>query len=425
VPSRRLAAARELLATAPENLRALSRSPRRAGVALGAIAAVALAIGIVVAAGLPGSSPAASSGKRVAGATAVQRRDLVATDTESGTLTYASPQTVFNRLSGTITWLPTVGRLVKPGQAVYQVDGQPVVLFSGTTPAYRDLTSGISDGSDVLELNQDLVNMGFDPGHEITVNNSWQSGTTDAVERWQASIGASQTGTISLGQVVFLPGAQRITSVNTVLGSTGGSGAGSAAGSSSGASSGSGSGSSSGSGSTSGASATVSPRTEFVSLTTNTASTPATTTAGSGGGTAETSATIMGAWNAACAAHDIQRLEGLKQNHPNVLASFEPSSCAAQAPAPSDPAQTTPAAPAAGNAPVEASRITPSPGSTPPTSTTPTTPTPPMGASSTSWLRTRGESCACWRRRARSRRSTSAPRERWGPGSGPSWSRRA
>ncbi|TMM08702.1 MAG: hypothetical protein E6G05_01005, partial [Actinobacteria bacterium] len=60
MPSRRLAAARELLATAPENLRALSRSPRRAGVALGAIAAVALAIGIVVAADLPGSSPAAS-----------------------------------------------------------------------------------------------------------------------------------------------------------------------------------------------------------------------------------------------------------------------------------------------------------------------------------------------------------------------------
>ena len=379
MPSRRLAAARELLATAPENLRALSRCPRRAGVALGAIAAVALAIGIVVAAGLPGSSPAASSGKRVAGATAVQRRDLVATDTESGTLTYASPQTVFNRLSGTITWLPTVGRLVKPGQAVYQVDGQPVVLFSGTTPAYRDLTSGISDGPDVLELNQDLVNMGFDPGHEITVNNSWQSGTTDAVERWQASIGASQTGTISLGQVVFLPGAQRITSVNTVLGSTGGSGTGSAAGSSSGASSGSGSGSSSGSGSTSGASAAVSPRTEFVSLTTNTASTPATATAASGGGTAERSTAIMDAWNAACAAHDIQRLEGLKQNHPNVLASFEPSSCAAQprSSAPSDPPQTTPAAPAAGNASVEASRITPSPGSTPSTSTTPTTPTPP------------------------------------------------
>lgn len=381
MPSRRLAAAGELLAAAPDKLRAL---PRRAGLALGAIAAVALAIGIVVAAGLPGSSPAASSSKKVAGATTVQRRDLVATDTESGTLTYSSPQTVFNRRSGTITWLPKVGQLVKPGQTLYQVDGQPVILLSGTTPAYRDLTSGVSDGPDVLELNQDLVAMGFDPGHEITVDNSWQSGTTDAVERWQASVGESQTGTISLGQVVFLPGAQRITSVNTVLGSTGGagvgSGAGSGASSGSGSSSGAGSGSSSGAGSSTGASATASPRTEFVGLTTTTQNGPAAATASSGGGTADTAATVMNAWNAACAAHDLQQLESLKQRHPNLLASVQPSSCAA-APA-TQPDSSQPKAPGAtpapGNSAVEASRITPGPGSTtPPASTTPTTPTTP------------------------------------------------
>jgi hypothetical protein len=381
VPSRRLAAAQELLAAAPEELRALPRRWRRAGVAIAAIAAAAFAIGIIVAAGLPGSSPAASSTKKVAGATTVQRRDLVATDTESGTLTYASPETVFNRLSGTITWLPTVGQLVKPGQTVYQVDGQPVVLFSGTTPAYRDLTSGVSDGPDVLELNRDLVNMGFDPGHEITVNNSWQAGTTDAVERWQASVGESQTGTISLGQVVFLPGPQRITSVNTVLGSTGGSGAGSgsSAGSSSGAgagsSSGAGSGATSGSGSASGAAATAAPGAEFVSLTTKTAGARGTSASAGGAGTADRAAAVMDAWNSACAAHDLQRLESLKQRHPNVLASLQPSSCA---PPPPPQGQTTGPAvrtdPAPDSTPVQASRITPSPVSTTPTtSTAPTT----------------------------------------------------
>jgi hypothetical protein len=207
----------------PNLLNASSRT-RRLGGALAAIGAVALAIGIIVGAGLPGSSSGASTPKAGSGATTVQYRNLVATDTESGTLSYANPATVFNRLSGTITYLPAVGALIKPGQTLYDVSGAPVVLFNGTTPAYRDLTSGVTNGADVLELNRDLVALGFDPDHQITINNTWQSGTTSAVEAWQNSLGETETGTITLGQVVFLPGPQRITSVQALLGSTGASG---------------------------------------------------------------------------------------------------------------------------------------------------------------------------------------------------------
>ena len=151
----------------------------------------------------------------------MQRRDLVATDTESGTIGYASPQTVFNRVSGTITELPAIGQVIKPGQTLHQLDGSPVVLFNGTTPAYRDLTSSDSDGADILELNGDLKSLGFDSDDPITVNDEWQAATTNAVDEWQGSLGETETGTITLGQIVFLPGAQRITSVDTVLGSTG------------------------------------------------------------------------------------------------------------------------------------------------------------------------------------------------------------
>lgn len=196
---------------------------RRIGGALAAIGAVALAVGVIVGAGLPGSSSGASRPKAGSGSTTVQYRNLVATDTESGTLSYANPSTVFNRVSGTITFLPKVGALIKPGQTLYDVSGQPIVLFNGTTPAYRDLTAGVSNGDDVLELNRDLVALGFDPSHQITINNTWQSGTTSAVEAWQNSLGETETGTITLGQVVFLPGPQRITSVQAVLGSTGAS----------------------------------------------------------------------------------------------------------------------------------------------------------------------------------------------------------
>ena len=200
----------------------------------------------------------------------MRRRDLVETDTESGTLGYADPQTVYNRLSGTITWLPAVGQLIQPGQTLYRVNGRPVVLLDGALPAYRALKAKDSAGQDILQLNSDLVQMGFADG-EITIDDAWQTGTTDAVERWQASLGEKQTGKIALGRIVFLPGAQRVTQLDTTCGSTGG-------GSTGGSSSDGGSGPANGCG-VSDASATVpASRPEFIDLTTSSTTTPTTTT---------------------------------------------------------------------------------------------------------------------------------------------------
>jgi len=210
---------------------------RRIVAALGAIVVVVIAIAIVVGAGAPGASKGQSSGSTASGATTVQRRDLVETDTESGTLGYANQQTVFNRLSGTITYLPNVGAVVKTGGMLYQVDGYPVILFNGSYPAFRDLTSGDTNGPDIEELNADLKTMGFDPDNAITVDQTWQAATTDAVERFQGSIGQTETGTLTLGQIVFLPGSQLINAVDTTVGSTGGSaGSGSSSSDASGAS---------------------------------------------------------------------------------------------------------------------------------------------------------------------------------------------
>jgi len=196
---------------------------RRIVAALGAIVVVVIAIGIIVGAGAPASSKGQSSGSTASGATTVQRRDLVETDTESGTLGYANQQTVFNRLSGTITYLPNVGAVIKPGGTLYQVDGYPVILFNGSYPAFRDLTSGDTNGPDIEELNADLKQMGFDPDNAITVDQTWQAATTDAVELFQGKIGQTETGTLSLGQIVFLPGPQLVNAVDTTVGSTGGS----------------------------------------------------------------------------------------------------------------------------------------------------------------------------------------------------------
>jgi hypothetical protein len=145
----------------------------------------------------------------------------VQTDTESGTLSYASPQTVYNRLSGTVTWLPSVGQVIKPGEALFKVDGKPVILMDGRTPAYRELTASDGSGRDVLELNRNLVALGFNP-EGIVVDDEWQGATTAGVEALQASLGDAETGSLALGQIVFLPGDQLVSTVDATLGSTGG-----------------------------------------------------------------------------------------------------------------------------------------------------------------------------------------------------------
>lgn len=239
----------------PVRERLSGRRSARIAAPIAAVAAAAVAIGVIIATGSPGSGRAASKASKPAGAATVQRRNLVSTDTESGTLSYASAQTVYNRLSGTITQLPTVGQVIKLGGTLYEVDNSPVVLMDGTTPAYRDLGPGVVNGPDVEQLNRNLIKLGVADG-EITDDNVWQAGTTAAVERWQASHGATETGTITLGQVVFLPGPQRITAVDSVVGSAGGS-------------------SGAGSGSGSSASAVVAPHAEFAGFTTTL---PATTT---------------------------------------------------------------------------------------------------------------------------------------------------
>jgi hypothetical protein len=231
---------------------------RRKVLGLGAAGVVVAAVVVIVIATNGGSSNAGAQGSSApSGSATVERRDLIATDTESGTLSYADPQTVFNRVSGTITWLPAVGQVIHAGHALYDVDDAPVVLFDGSTPAFRDLSPSVSDGPDVLELNRDLLAMGFAAPGSITPDDVWQAGTTTAVERWQASLGETETGTITLGQIVFLPGPQRITALDTVVGSTG-------------SGSGGGNGSGNGNGSASGAGTSVTPRPEFVSLTTTT-----------------------------------------------------------------------------------------------------------------------------------------------------------
>jgi peptidoglycan hydrolase-like protein with peptidoglycan-binding domain len=223
-----------------------------AGLALAAVTVV-----IVVAVLVTGSSPTPSAASPTgSGSVSVERRNLVLTDTESGTIGYSNPQTVYDRLSGTITWLPQVGQRIGRGQALFRVDGQPVPLLYGATPAFRSLSADDSAGADIEQLNRNLIVLGFNPGG-IVDDDIWQPATTLGVEQFQASLGETETGVLELGQVVFLPGVQLVAALDGSVGATGGGGGGGASSSSAG----------SGGGTSSGASTHLAPaRPEFVGL---------------------------------------------------------------------------------------------------------------------------------------------------------------
>ena len=121
------------------------------------------------------------------------------------------------RLDGSFTWLPALGAHVSQGQALYAVNGTPVMLFNGTQPAYRQLGPGVS-GADVKQLEQDLIDLGVVSAANLTADGNFTSADSAAVRRWQASLGLPQTGTVRLGEMVFASGPIRVAAVRASLG---------------------------------------------------------------------------------------------------------------------------------------------------------------------------------------------------------------
>jgi hypothetical protein len=205
-------------------------------VGLGLAAVLLVGASIAVLAGGGAGSTTAQAGAILGSATAtVQRRDLVETDSVTGTLGYRDSRDVYNRLSGTVTWVPAAGALIKPDHVLYRVDGEGVYLFNGTQPARRAFVSGMSDGSDVLQLNTALRAMGYDPEGAIVIDRHFSEATAEAIKRWQKAHGLEKTGQIEFGRIVFQPGTRRVETVDLSLGGsagssqTGGSGAGAGA----------------------------------------------------------------------------------------------------------------------------------------------------------------------------------------------------
>lgn len=194
--------------------------PRRRWLAAGSLAIAVLAVLAVTL--LESRSPkraSADTGVPMGDTTAtVTRRTLSEGSTVDGTLGYASKLELYDRLTGTFTWLPAAGAVIGRGATLFRVNDRPVVLMYGSVPAYRALKQGVSDGPDVAELNANLVALGFDPDAAISDDESFGEATTAAVRSWQKAERLPETGEVELGRIVFAPGARRVTEVHVSLG---------------------------------------------------------------------------------------------------------------------------------------------------------------------------------------------------------------
>jgi hypothetical protein len=204
----------------------------------------ALAVAVVVAAGVAGAdaaglfrgagSPAPGRGSGYQTGTAAVRRGTLTEQTQqNGTLGNAGSYTVVipspsgsgapspgsGSGSGTYTWLPTVGQTIRQGRVLYRVSGTPVVLLYGRSPAYRSLAQGMS-GQDVRQLNTALVKLGYATAAALGPQSGWHyfSGETAyALEQLQSHLGLAVTGTLPLGQAVFLPGPAQVNALGTAV----------------------------------------------------------------------------------------------------------------------------------------------------------------------------------------------------------------
>lgn len=154
---------------------------------------------------------------------AVVATDVSRRQTVGGTLGRSGTYTVIAPGAGTLTWLPAVGDVVGRGKPAYELDGKPVILLFGDRPPWRPFQSGMTDGVDVQQLQDNLKALGYGAG--LTVDGHFSSATYWAIRCWQQDSGLSVTGTIPLGQVVFVTGTVRVAGSDLRTGASVGPGA--------------------------------------------------------------------------------------------------------------------------------------------------------------------------------------------------------
>jgi hypothetical protein len=145
--------------------------------------------------------------------TAVVAKTTLSTSvTLDGTLGHGQATVYTGRKSGTLTWLPAVGTVVRRGGQLYTVDAKPVVLFLGELPLYRAIDPAATPGADVREVNANLRALGY---RTAPTGDAYTDGTATALKAWQRKNKLEENGVLEMGDVAMLSGEVRVDSLKT------------------------------------------------------------------------------------------------------------------------------------------------------------------------------------------------------------------
>ncbi len=107
-----------------------------------------------------------------------------------------------NRAHGVVTGVHLdPGSLLAAGDIVYSVNGRPVAVAEGVVPAFRSMSRG-DEGSDVRQLQRLLLERGYYRG---AIDGAFGPSTARAVRAWQENSGVESTGSVPLGDIIFVP----------------------------------------------------------------------------------------------------------------------------------------------------------------------------------------------------------------------------
>ena len=81
-----------------------------------------------------------------------------------------------------------------------------IVLLFGDVPAWRDFSHGMSPGTDVKQLKQNLIVLGYAGHDQMDINETFDEQTVAALKKMQRQLGVPASGDIRFGDIVFLPG---------------------------------------------------------------------------------------------------------------------------------------------------------------------------------------------------------------------------
>ena len=182
-----------------------------------AIAGVAVVIGWLVfnPPGALDSPDEAASAPR--STTEVRTADLRQSFEAEGSLVFLEDRSILHPTAGTVTSIASPLTSVSSGDTLYTVDNVPTVALIGQTPAWRTMSVDAS-GQDVLQLEEALVELGYNEAGLLAVDGTFSSYTADLVRLWQADLDVEETGLVEFGSVVFVGADTEVGSVNAVVG---------------------------------------------------------------------------------------------------------------------------------------------------------------------------------------------------------------